>query len=190
MEDRTSVYPINPIILNRRSLRAMNGQPLENNELFALFEAARWAPSSYNGQPWRFIYGKKGTEHFERLYSLLIEFNQSWCKEAGVLVCVISRMSFEKNNKPSKTHSFDTGSAFENLCLEGTSKGYVVHGLQGFDYEAAKEKLHVPDNYQVEAMIAIGKPAPKETLRPELLEKEVPSNRKPLTEIIFEGTFK
>lgn len=188
--ERKPNYPIESMILNRRSLRAMTGDSISDEELFTLFEAARWAPSSYNGQPWRFIYGKKGTKHFESLYSLLIEFNQQWTKNAAVLICIISRTTFEKNDKPAITHSFDTGSAFENLCLQGTSMGLVVHGMQGFNYEKAKISLNVPDNYQVEAMVAVGKEGAKETLPQDLLEKEVVSQRKPLDEIIFEGSFK
>jgi len=186
---RTPIYPISPILLNRRSLRAMNGKPIEAEQLFSLFEAARWAPSSYNNQPWRFIYGKKGTKHFDTLFSLLVEANQSWCKNAAVLVCVLSKTTFDHNRKPSITHSFDAGSAFENLCLEGCSQNLVVHGMQGFNYELAKSALQVPDDHQVEAMIAIGNPAPRESLSPELLEKEVPTHRRPLEEIVFEGVY-
>ena len=101
----------------------------------------------------------------------------------------VSRTTFEKNNKPNQTHSYDTGSAWQNLALEGASRGYVVHGMQGFDYEKAKNILQLPENYQVEAMIAIGKRAPADQLPPEIQEKETPSMRKPIDEIAFEGVF-
>lgn len=182
---RSSLYPISSIILNRRSLRSMNGEVIDDNQLMSLFEAARWAPSSYNNQPWRFIFGKKDTRHFDTLFSLLVEANQSWCKNAAVLVCVASKTTFDRNDKPSITHSFDTGTAFENLLLEGCQQNLIVHGMQGFDYEKAKTVLSIPDDYKVEAMIAIGKPASKE-----LLENEVTTSRKPLEEIVFEGNFK
>lgn len=189
-KSRKSNYPINPMILNRHSSRAMSGQPMTDQELMPLFEAARWAPSCYNNQPWRFIYAKRDTKHFDKLFSLLVEFNQSWTKNAAVLAVIISKKTFDKNSKPARTHSFDTGSAFENLALQGTSLGYVVHGMEGFDYEKAKTLLHIPDDHQVEAMLAIGKKAPIEVLSKELQEKEVLSDRRPLSEILMEGTFK
>ena len=180
---------IQKLIKDRWSPRAMSGEPLSDEELMPLFEAARWAPSSYNAQPWRFIYAKRDTPHFEKLFNLLVEFNQSWTKNAAVLVLIISRTLFEHNSKPANTHSFDTGAAWENLALEGCSRGLVIHGMQGFDYEKAKKDFSIPAHYQVEAMVAIGKKASKETLSKELQEKEHPQDRKPLQEIIKEGCF-
>lgn len=188
--DRKPNYPLQPIIQNRWSPRAMTGEEMSDEELMPLFEAARWAPSSYNGQPWRFLYAKRNTPHFERFFGLMVEFNQSWTKNASVLLVIISRKTFEHNGKPSVTHSYDTGAAWENLALEGTARGYVVHGMEGFDYEKARRELKIPDEYQVEAMAAIGKPAPKESLAPDLQKKEAPSPRRPLQEIIMEGMFK
>ena len=106
---RNPQYPIHPMILNRRSLRAMTGEPILLEQLFVLFEAARWAPSSYNNQPWRFIYGLKESKSFDLLFSLLIKFNQSWAKNASALVLIFSKKTFDKNEKPARTHSFDTG---------------------------------------------------------------------------------
>lgn len=189
-QHRKTNYEIHPLILNRWSPRAMSGEEITNEELMQLFEAARWAPSSYNGQHWRFIYAKRNTEHWDTLFHLMGEFNQSWTKNAAVLVVVISRKTFEFNNKPAVTHSFDTGAAWENLALQATSMGLVAHGMEGFDYAKAKQVLGVPDDYQVEAMIAIGKRGKKEDLPKELQEKEMPSNRKPLHEILMEGKFR
>ncbi len=186
---RQSEYPIEPLILNRWSPRAMSGETLTDEELLPLFEAARWAPSSYNGQPWRFIYGKRETDHWKALFELLVPFNQSWANKSAVLVLVISHKVFEHNGKPSVTHSFDTGAAWQNLALEGSARGLVTHGMQGFDYEKAKEVCRVPDDYQVEAMIAIGKKGKKEALPAEAQEKEAPSMRKPLSEIVMKGVF-
>lgn len=155
----------------------------------SLFEAARWAPSSYNNQPWRFIYAKRGSEYWDRLFGLMVEFNQSWTKNAAVLIAVISKKNFDFNGKPSPTHRFDTGAAWENLALEASARGLVAHGMEGFDYERARKELNVPDDYDVEAMIAVGKPGKKEDLSPDLQEKEVPSDRRPLNEIVMEGVF-
>lgn len=187
---RNPQHPIDSLFIERWSPRAMSGEEVSDEELMTLFEAARWAPSSYNGQPWRFIYAKQGSSDFSTFFDLLVEFNQSWCKNAAVLALVISRKRFEKNDKPSVTHSYDTGAAWENLALQGHLKGLVVHGMQGFDYKAAQKELNIPDLYQVEAMMAIGKPGDPEKLPPEAKEKEFPSERKPLSEIVMEGKFK
>lgn len=183
-------YPIQSIFVNRWSPRAMTGEEMSDEELMPLFEAARWAPSSYNGQPWRFLYAKRNTPEWDLFFGLLVEGNQSWTKKAAVLCVTISRKTFEHNNKPSVTHSHDTGAAWMSLALEGSTRGYVVHGMEGFDFAKARKVLEIPDDYQVEAMIAIGKRAPKETLPPEIQKREAPSQRKPLSEIIIKGKFK
>jgi nitroreductase len=187
---RKSDYPISSFILNRWSPRAMTGEPISKDELFSLFEAARWAPSSFNNQPWIFIYGMRGTEAWNTLHELLVPFNHEWTSTSSALILVASRNNFYQNDKPSVTHSFDTGAAWMALALEGHEKGLVVHGMQGFDYEAAKKKLNIPKDYTVEAMIAVGKPAPKETLSKELQAKEVVSTRRPITDFVMEGSFK
>jgi len=167
----------------------MSGEGIADDELMALFEAARWAPSSYNNQPWRFIYAKRETVHWDRLFGLMVEFNQSWTFNAAVLIVVISKKTFDFNGEECRTHSFDTGAAWENLALEASARGLVAHGMQGFDYDRARIELNIPDDHQVEAMIAIGKPGQKEKLPEALQEKETPSDRRPLSEIIKEGAF-
>ena len=186
---RKSNYPINPLILNRWSPRSMTGEALNDDDIMSLFEAARWAPSSYNNQPWRFIYAKRNTEHWDRFFNLLAEGNKNWTKNAALLVVVISRKNFEFNEKPAITHQFDAGSAWENLALEASSRGLVAHGMQGFDYEKAGVDLGVPHDFEVMAMIAIGKKGPIEILPPEVQEKEKLTDRKPLKEIIMEGFY-
>ena len=187
---RTSEYPINPLILNRWSPRSMTGEELDDDDIMSLFEAARWAPSSFNNQPWRFIYAKRNTEHWDRLFNLLVDANKTWAKDAALLTIVISRKNFEFNEKPARTHQFDTGSAWENLALEASSRGIVAHGMQGFDYEKAKTELGIPADFEVMAMIAIGKRGPKENLPTELQDKEKPNDRKALKDIIMEGTYR
>lgn len=122
-------------------------------------------------------------------FDLLVELNQNWAKNASALVLFISRTHFEFNGKSAPTHSFDTGSAWENLALQGWLKGFVVHGMQGFDYEGARTALNIPEEFQVEAMAAIGIPADPETLSAELREKEAPSDRRKLEKTICEGPF-
>ena len=191
MTNRVAEYAIDELFLNRWSPRAMSGEPISDQELMSLFEAARWAPSSFNNQPWRFIYAKRDTIYWDRMFHLLIPFNQEWCQHAAVLMVVISRNNFALNDKPTRTHSFDTGAAWENLALQGSLKGLVVHGMEGFDYDRAKKELQIPDTeYTVEAMIVIGRPGNKEQLPQELQEREFPSGRNPVGSFAFEGLFK
>ena len=119
--------------------------------LSSLFEAARWAHSSYNNQPWRFIYAKRNTKYWNNLFNLLAEPNKIWAKNAALLVVVISSKNFEYNGKFSITHQYDAGAAWENLALEATSRGLVAHGMQGFDYKKAREDLKIPDDFDVMA---------------------------------------
>jgi nitroreductase len=187
---RRATHPINPLILNRWSPRSMTGEELKNEDIMSLFEAARWAPSSYNNQPWRFIYAKRNTEHWDTLFNLLAEGNKTWARNSALLVVVISRKNFEYSEKPARTYQFDAGSAWENLALEAYSRGIVAHGMQGFDYEKARVDLGIPNDFEVMAMIAIGKKGVKEILPPELQEKEKLSDRKPLKDIIMEGIYR
>lgn len=186
---RQPTYPINPIILNRWSSRAMSGEELSDEELMPLFEAARWAPSCSNNQPWRFIYAKRNSTKWNLFLNFLNPGNLIWCKYAAALIVIISNKFFESNQKPSITHSFDAGAAWENLALEGTLRGYVVHAMQGFDYVMARKELKIPDDFEVEAMIAIGKQGSKKTLPEGLQKRESPSNRKLLEELTSEGVF-
>lgn len=186
---RSSEYNIHECFLNRWSPRAMSGEPIERTQLLKLFEAGRWAPSSYNGQPWRFVYALRDTPSWEKLFSLMVPFNQSWTKNAAALVVVISQNNFEFNGKPARTHSFDTGSAWMSIALQGSMDGLVVHGMEGFDYDRARSELSIPDDYTVEMMFAVGKPGKKEDLPKEMQEREAPSDRKKLEELVFDGVF-
>lgn len=190
MQKRVSKYPIDSMILNRRSSRAISQENLTEEELMTLFEAARWAPSSYNEQPWRFIYATKDMKEWELFFSLLVEANQIWAKNAPVLVLLVSRNTFQKNEKTARCHSFDSGSAFENLALQGEKSGLVVHPMQGFDEKKAREAFSLPENFSIEIMMAIGKPGKLEDLPKELAEKEEFTDRKPLEEIVMKGCFK
>ncbi len=182
-------HDIEPILFHRWSPRAMSGEEISEQELMTLFEAARWAPSSYNAQPWRFLYARRGTANWDRFFDLMVEFNQSWTKQAAVLMVVVSRKAFEWNDQAAPTHSFDAGAAWQNLALQGSAMGLVVHGMQGFDYDKARLELNVADEFQVEAMIAVGKPGKREDLPEDLQEREQPSDRKPVAEIAIEGGF-
>jgi nitroreductase len=186
---RQPAYHIEPRFVNRWSPRAMSGEALSDTQLMTLFEAARWAPSSYNNQPWRFLYAKRDTPHWQRFFDLLIAGNQRWAKNAAVLVLIASITHLEFNGSPSVTYAFDCGAAWENLALQATALGLVAHGMQGFDYDKARDVLQLPDDYSVQAMVAIGKPGRIEDLHERLQGREQPSDRKPLAELVFEGGF-
>ena len=190
MQKRKATYSIEPLIINRWSSRAMTGAEISLGELMRLFEAARWAQSSFNNQPWRFIYALRSSDHWKGFLNLLVPSNRIWAQNAAVLVIVISKMVFDHNGKPSRTHSFDTGAAMQNFALQGTHMGLVVHGMEGFNYEKAREVATVPAEYSVEAMFAVGQYGDREKLPKELQERDAPSNRKSLEEFVFEGKLK
>src|SRR5437764_3544305 len=137
-EIRKADFPIEPLLLDRWSPRAMSGGEIAEEELMRLFEAARWAPSSFNAQQWRAVYARRGTEYWSAFFDLLVEGNKSWAKNAAVLVLFISRKTFDYNNERSITHSYDTGAAWENFALQGSRQGLVVHGTDACDYARAR----------------------------------------------------
>ncbi len=188
INQRNVEFPVNSLFPNRWSPRALSGEPITDDELFTLFEAARWAPSSFNNQPWRFIYAHRHSNAWPKLFGLMGEFNRSWTNNAATLVVVVSKNNFD-NGKVSRTHSFDTGAAWQSLAIQASLMGLIAHGMEGFDYENAKSELRIPDDYTVEAMVAIGKPGKKEDLPAALQQREQPSDRKPIQSFIFEGTF-
>jgi len=188
-EKRHTDHPVDPLFLDRWSPRAMSGEPIPQEELLVLLEAARWAPSSGNSQPWRILYARRDTAHWPLFLDLLVEANQVWARNAAALLLFVSKTTFDHNGKPSVTHAFDTGAAWENLALQGTLRGLVVHGMAGFDYERARSALGIPEVYQVMAMAAVGKPGPKGALPEKLQGRETPSDRRPLAQSICEGPF-
>jgi nitroreductase len=181
---------VSPRFPGRWSPRAMSGAPLTREEVMVLLEAARWAPSCFNAQPWRFVFALKGTEGWQSVFDALVEGNRVWAKKAGAFVVVITRREFERNDRPNPTHSFDGGAAWMSLALQAAENGLVAHAMQGFDENAARRALTVPNGYDIPAIIALGHPGEVETLPENLRERETPSPRKKLEEIVFEGDFR
>lgn len=181
---RIAQYPIGPVILNRTSHYSFDGSMLTEQQIGSLFEAARWAPSSYNNQPWRIIYGLKGTPQWQQLLNLMVDFNQQWARHASLLMLVVSKKTMTRDGKeyPNPTHSFDTGAAVENLALQATALGLSAHAMAGFDTERAAQMYGITDPYTVEVMVAVGKPGYNPQL-PEFLQKraEVVSDRLPVS---------
>jgi nitroreductase len=185
---RAAEHDIDPRFLRRWSPRAMSGVPVERTELLRLLEAARWAPSSGNFQPWRFAYARAGTPAFERFFGALTQSNQAWCVRAGALLVAASSPT-RGEGKPNRTHSFDTGAAWMSLALQGSEMGLVVHGMAGFDEARAREAASIPAGIHVECMIAVGHPGRVEDLPEKLRAREVPSGREPVSSFAFEGRF-
>lgn len=186
---RTTDHEISPLILNRWSPRAMTGEPVALDDLRAVFEAARWAPSAGNNQPWRYVYARRDTPEWTSFFDLLSEGNQRWAGEAGALVIVLSMTTYEDSDDPLRNHSFSNGASWQNLALEGTRRGLAVHPMQGFDEEAARRLLSLPDDVRVEIMTAIGVHGAPERLSERDRDREIPKGRKPIEAIAFEGAF-
>lgn len=190
-DTRTADYPIEPGFLERWSPRAFDGSTLSIEDLMPLFEAARWAPSSYNVQPWRFLYALRDTPDWQRFLDLLIPFNQDWAKTASALVIVVSdtQMGEGDQAKPSHSHSFDAGAAWAHLALQAHAQGLYTHGMTGVDFDKARSVLQVPERFRVEAAIAIGRIGDPAGLPEALRARETPSGRRPVNESVAAGNF-
>ncbi|MBO0764631.1 MAG: nitroreductase family protein [Hyphomicrobiaceae bacterium] len=190
---RSTDYSIDPLFLERWSPRAFTGAPISEYDLLTILEAARWAPSSYNSQPWRFVYARRDTEHWPRLLGLLTEYNQSWAKNASALLILVSKMTLlprgADKEVPSWSHSLDAGAAWGYLALQAAASGWAAHGMAGFDRERAVAELGVPEGYRVECAIAIGRRGDKSILPETLQAREAPSDRLALRQLVSEGSF-
>lgn len=192
--NRTSEFNVDPMFLERWSPRAFTGEAMPDAALMSLFEAAHWAPSAFNGQPWRFVYAHRDTPAWDRLFDVLIPYNQQWVKNASVLMYVISdrfRRTEGREPAPVRSHSFDTGSAWAYLALQAHLAGWAAHGMAGFDVARSYEVLGVDEaHYQVEAAIAVGRQADPSVLDEPFRAREVPSQRNPVVSFAFEATFR
>lgn len=193
INSRTTDYPIDPIFLERWSPRAFTGEAISETDLLTMFEAARWAASSYNSQPWRFLYARRDSPHWDKFLGLLNPANQSWAKQASALVVLVSnsvmRPPGADKDVPSHSHSMDAGTASGYFALQAVKMGWFVHGMVGFDMNRAFAELNVPQGYRVEAAYAVGRRGDKAMLPEALQAREQPTPRRPLAEIVFEGGF-
>lgn len=186
----TTNLPVIEPIIERWSPMAFDPKPVEEEKILAMFEAARWAPSSFNEQPWRYIYAQKGDTNRDVLESLLTEGN-AWAKNAGVLMISFASKNFARNNKPNYHSLHDTGAASAYLVAQLPSLGLVGHQMQGFDSEHANEKLGVPDDFAPGSMIAVGYYGDHNALKDDWKQREdAPRVRKDLHEIAFNGEWK
>ena len=184
---RTAAYPIAPIFLDRWSPRSFSGEAIGDADLLTILEAARWAPSSSNLQPWRFLYAKRDSADWPRFFDPLSEGNKGWVADTAVLLAVVSKRTRQPKQGPaveSYTHSFDTGAAWACLALQASLMGWAAHAMGGFDVARAIVELGIPDDYRLECMVAIGH------YRPDTQTPAKANDRAPLTSFVREGTFK
>ncbi|MBV9653806.1 MAG: nitroreductase family protein [Acetobacteraceae bacterium] len=190
---RTADYPIDTMFLERWSPRAFTGESLSEMDLLTMLEAARWAPSSYNSQPWRFTYARRDTAPWSRFLDLLVPSNRGWAATASALVIIVSnpmmRPPGSDKDVPSSTHSFDAGTASGYFALQAYKMGWRVHGMVGFDKDRAFAELNVPAGYRIEAAYAIGRQGDPASLPEVLRDREQPNSRTPLAQLAFEGSF-
>lgn len=189
---RTQV-PIHDVLARRWSGRAFDPlKPVARAQLVTLLEAARWAASCYNDQPWRFLVWDRNADAagWQRAFECLGEWNQKWVINAPVLLLSCAGSVFEKNGKPNRWGQHDTGAAGQNLYLQAAALGLVAHPMGGFDADKARKTFNIPEQYACMAMIAVGHPGPPETLEGEYRDNELaPRERKPLAERFFEGSW-
>lgn len=184
---RKADYDIDPVFINRWSPRSYSDKPVDKETLLSIFEAARWAPSAANWQPWRFIIARS-EEDRDKFHSFIFDGNRAWCEKAPVLAVIVSNHN-NPEGMPNRAHAFDAGTAWGYLSIEAAKKGLITHGMGGFDNEKAREVLNVPDHYDIHAVIAIGYQGEKEDLPEAYQEREKPSGRRRLEETVLEGSF-
>jgi len=182
-------FPVHELIQNRWSPRAFSDKAVPQEVLRSLFEAARWAPSSSNEQPWAYIVATKDdAENFEKSLGALVEFNANWAKKAPVLVIAVVQLAFAKNNAPNRNAQYDVGAASLQLSIEATARGLVVHQMAGFDPETAREAYDIPQGWEPIAAMAIGYPGDASSLPEPLQSREkAPRSRKRIHEFVMSG---
>jgi nitroreductase len=188
---RKTEHPIDKLFTDRWSPRSFSDEAIPETVLMQMFEAARWAPSSYNHQPWRFLYEKRGSADWETYVGLLTDVNRVWAYRAAALIFILSENQVQRpgQDKPveSYTHVLDAGFAFAQMSLQATLLGWHTHGMQGFDKDRAHVELGIPDCFRVNVAVAVGKIGPPSLLSEPLQAREKPSDRRPLSELVGLG---
>lgn len=190
---RHSEHPIAEQFLSRWSPRALSGEPVAESQVLALLEAARWAPSASNIQPWRFVYALAGTPGFDAILAGLVPFNQGWANRASALVVVLSKTTSvapgQTEAKPNAWHAFDAGAAWMSLALQAQHDGLLTHGMGGFVADTLRSGLAIPADVAIHAVIAVGKPGDRAALPEALQAREMPSQRLPLSDVAANGRY-
>jgi nitroreductase len=182
-----AVEGVLPIIHQRWSPRAFAERAVEPEKLEKVFEAARWAASSFNEQPWRYLVGRRGDSAYEKIFGSLGEFNQGWAGSAPVLILGVAGTKFTHNGSANASAVYDLGAASSYLTLEAAALGLATHQMAGYDRDAARAAFGIPEEYTLGAVIALGYQGEPETLGQEqMLAQEIaPRQRKPLKDFVF-----
>lgn len=188
---RQADHPIDPLFTNRWSPRSFTGEEVPLDVLHTVLEAARWAPSASNAQPWRFLVARHGDANWAKFIALLNGRNARWANRASALVLIVSAKEVERNGErgPNNSHSFDAGAAWANFAHQATLLGWHTHGIGGYNRDLARETLGIPEDFALEALIALGRQGGVDTLDEDFHAQEKPNARKPLAEIVFAGAF-
>lgn len=182
-------HPVHDLVRRRWSPRVFSGRKVTPVELRSLFEAARWAASSYNEQPWSFMVATRDApEEYERLLACLVEANRAWAWHAPVLMLSVAKLGFDRNGKPNRHAFHDVGQAAANLCLQATAMGLFAHQMAGFDIDKARESFAIPETHEPVAAIALGHPADPATLGGNIFEHtRKKRERKRLDAFVYSG---
>lgn len=183
--------PIHELLRRRWSPRAFAARMVEPEKLRSLWEAARWAPSCFNEQPWSLVIAtREDKTDYDRLLSCLTESNRTWAHHAPVLMLSVAKLYFEEDGKPNRHAFHDVGLAVENLAIQAVALNLFVHQMAGFSIERAREQFGIPERYEPVAMIAVGYPGDPSILPDRLREREFrPRSRKAITEFVFSGVW-
>ena len=190
---RQADHPVDAQFTERWSPRAFTGEAMTEAEVMALLEAARWAPSSNNGQPWRFAIALRGDPLWDALLDSMNPTNRSWATHAGAIVAVASYQLAARAGseaaKPNAMHAFDTGAAWAYLAMQASLSGWAAHGMGGFDKEQAARAIRLPVEHSLQMLAVIGRRGDAALLSDALREREAPNGRRPLTELAVRGSF-
>jgi nitroreductase len=185
--------PIHDVLARRWSGRAYDiHKPVSREQLLALLEAARWAPSCFGDQPWRYLVWDRHRDPvaWQKAFECLGEWNQNWVKNAPLLLLATADSHFQKNAKPNRWGQYDTGAASENICLQAVALGLMAHQMGGFDLDKTRKTFNIPDAFTPMAMIAVGYPGAPDMLNDELKTQELAAReRHPLGERFFESAW-
>lgn len=185
--------PIDSTLANRWSGRAYDAsKAVSKEQIIALLEAARWAPSCFGDQPWRFVVWDKQTDNksWQKAFDCLAPANQAWVKDTPILMLVCADTLFNHNQKPNRWGQYDTGAAAENVCLQASSMGLMAHQMGGFDSDKAREAFAIPEQYIPMAMLCVGYAADINTVTGDALDRETAARtRRPLSELFFDGSW-
>lgn len=186
---RAPAYPIDPLFVDRWSPRGFTAEPVPDAVLLGIFEAARWAPSASNAQPWRFLLARRGDPAWADFAGLLLPRNALWAANASALIVILAAKRVERRGEvvENVSRSFDAGAAWANLAHQALLLGWHTHGIGGFDRAAARDRLAIPDDYAIEAMVALGRAGGLDGLHADFHAQEAPNDRRPIEDTVFAG---